>query len=200
MVGKDSKENCKTPLHWTKGQGPCLSKGIGWLCLPAPGVLEKPSRGYRHDTGDPQAQSEAEVFVILNACPDLFWCNTVHYYASDVFCPNLEQTNFLLGKEVLHRHIHVMYCKNGWQSFWNKCEKKQLTVKNWIANLVALQSYKYTNLIIHLLSDYIKVIHEDTENSSVSAGAKKDKLPRNSLLCLSLVLLKWQLTFISKML
>lgn len=129
-----------------------------------------------------------------------FWCNTVHYYASDVFCLNLEQTNSLLGKEVSHRQIHVMYCKNGCQCLWNKCEEKQLTFQNWIANLVALQSYKYANLIVHLLSDYIKVIHEDTENSSLSAGAKKDKLPGNSLLCLYLVLLKWQLTFISKML
>lgn len=131
-----------------------------------------------------------------------FWCNTVHYYASDVFCLNLEQTNSLLGKEVSHRKRYhtVMYCKNGCQCLWNKCEEKQLTFQNWIANLVALQSYKYANLITHLLSDYIKVIHEDTENSSLSAGAKKDKLPGNSLLCLYLVLLKWQLTFISKML
>lgn len=127
-----------------------------------------------------------------------FWCNRGHYYASDVLCLNLQQINSLLGKVVLHRLIHVMYCKNGCQSLWNKCEKKQLTFQNWIANLLALQSYKYANLITHLLSDYIKVIHEDTENSSLSAGAKKDKFPRNSLLCLFLVLLKWQLTFISK--
>lgn len=72
--------------------------------------------------------------------------------------------------------------------------------QNWIANLAALQSYKYTNLITHLLSDYIKVIHENIENSSLSAGVEKDKLPGNSLLFLFLVLLKLQLTFISKML
>lgn len=124
----------------------------------------------------------------------------MEYYTSDAFCLNLKQTNSLLGKEVVHRQIHVIYCKSGCQSLWNKCEKKQLMFQNWIADLASLQSYKYTNLITHLLSDYIKVIHEDTENSSLSAGAEKDKLPGNSLLCLFLVLLKLQLTFISKML
>lgn len=108
------------------------------------------------------------------------------------------RANLLLGKEVSHRQICVLYCKNGRQSLWKKCEKKQLILQNLIANLAALQSYKYANLITHLQSDYIKVVHEGTENSSLSAGEEKDKLPGNSLLCLFLVLLKLQLTFISK--
>lgn len=128
-----------------------------------------------------------------------FLDNKRHCYATEAFCLNPDQTHSLLGKEVLHIWIYVIYCKNGCQSFWNKHENKQLIFQKWITNLAALQSYKYTNLITHLLSDYIKVIHGYTENSSLSAGSEKDKLPGSSLLCLFLVLLKLQLTFISKM-
>lgn len=143
------------------------------------------------------AAHSVEAFVSPHGCPDLFLMQYSTLLCLRCLLPG-SWANSFSGKGVSHRQIHVIYCKNNHQSLWNKCEKKQLVFKNWIANLAALQSYKYTNLITHLLSYYIKVIHEDTENSALSAEAKREKLPGNSLLCLLLVLLKLQLTFISK--
>lgn len=60
---------------------PSFPNNISWLCLSAPGMLERPTGEYRHGICNPQAKQQPHIqqkslLAYMNV-QAFFWCNTM---------------------------------------------------------------------------------------------------------------------------